>query len=179
MITQQSNTINMKTEIERLSERPCEEAIDFRKQFGTFKEAWEACPRGDWMLWLAKTLNVDDRVLTLAKGLCANTVRQLMKDKRSIRYVDGAMAYGRGEISRDELDRISTHAAAADYGAGAGAAAATADYAAAEKNQMETADICREILTKDVLEKISTFCKPQHTLSVREFIIPSPPAKQV
>ena len=60
------------------------------------------------MLWLARKLNIDKRVLTLAKGHCANTVRHLMKDERSIAAVDMAIKYGEGNATDSEL------AAAAD-----------------------------------------------------------------
>ena len=53
------------------------------------------CPRGDWLLWLAKKIDIDIKPLTLAKGLCVNTVRHLMKDDRSIRAVDTAIAFGK------------------------------------------------------------------------------------
>jgi len=82
------------------------------------------------------------RELTLAKGHCANTVRHLMKDERSIAAVDAAIAFGEGKISADELE--SAYAAAA-YAAAV--AAADAAYAAARKeNQQLTADICRKYL---------------------------------
>jgi hypothetical protein len=134
----------MKTEIEKYD--PCTEAVEFRKQFETFQEAWEACPRGDWMLWIAQRLGVDLRILTLAKGHCANTVRHLMKDDRSIKAVDTAIAFGEGRASEKDLDA----AAAASY------AAASYDAAAAAKkeNQMQTADICRKYLTEGVFEKL-------------------------
>ena len=134
------------------------------------------------MLWLARVLKIDERTIILACGLCANTVRHLMKDQRSIDAVDGAIAYGRGEISKEELAELSRAADAAAYAADAAYAAADAAtyaaadvavaiataaavyaayaaadavYAAYKENQQQTADICREILTGKVLEKIS------------------------
>lgn len=83
-------------EIEKFN--PCEEALEFRKQYSTFKEAWENCPRGDWMLWIAKKLNVDLRPLTLAKVRCASTVRHLMRDQRSINALDVALKFANGEF---------------------------------------------------------------------------------
>ena len=64
----------------------------------TIEEAVSTCQRGDWMLWLAKKVNVGIRPLTLAKGKCANTVRHLMKDERSIKAVDAAIDFGNGLI---------------------------------------------------------------------------------
>ena len=151
----------MKFEIEKFN--ACKESIVFRKNYPDFKTAWENCPRGDWMLWIAKKLNVDLLKLTTAKALCANTVRNLMRDERSTKAIDVAILFGQGKASREELDAAAADAAAADaeaaYATAAAADAATyAAYAAADakrKNQQETADICRRILTEDVLAAIN------------------------
>jgi hypothetical protein len=147
----------------------------------TWQEIYNTCHRGDWLLWLFKRTNPDDlQLLTLAKGHCANTVRHLMKDKRSIKAVDAAIAYGEGKISREELDAAAIPAvyAAAAYGAAFSAAdasyaaaygaavsaasayiaavsAADASYAAVsaaakKENQQLTADICRKYLPIEV-----------------------------
>ena len=102
---------------------PCDEAIQFYNQFDTPKEAWDKCPRGDWMLWIASKLQVDYRELVLAKALCSNTVRYLMKDNRSKNAVYVAFMYGREKATKDEL-RAAAYAAYA-----AADAAADADYA--------------------------------------------------
>ena len=174
----------MKFEIEKFN--ACKESIVFRKNYPDFKTAWENCPRGDWMLWIAKKLNVDLLKLTTAKALCANTVRNLMRDERSTKAIDVAILFGQGKASREELDAAAAYAAAAAdddaaaaaayaadaaayaaaaYAAAAYTAAAAADaaYTAADayaadakrKNQQETADICRRILTEDVLAAIN------------------------
>jgi hypothetical protein len=70
----------------------------------SFEEFWRDCPRGDWMLWIAYNLGVDDRTLKRANVLCANTVRHLMPEI-SRRVVDDTLRYADGEISRDELYR--------------------------------------------------------------------------
>ncbi len=99
----------------------CNEAIEWVGD-RTIEQAWEDCERGDWMLWFyAKQYPKNIRELTLAKSHCANTVRHLMKDDRSIAAVDAAIAYGNGLISDDELKQ---------YAAAAYAAADAADYAA-------------------------------------------------
>ena len=177
-------------EIEKFN--PCREALVFRSQYSSFKEAWEACPRGDWMLWIAQKLEVDLMPMTKAKALCALTVRHLMKDPRSINACEVALRFADGLATRDELDNATdaadasaadaayaaadaAAASAAAYAADASAAdaayaaavaaAAYAAYAAAKAdayaasnaakidNQNKTADICREVLTKYVMEK--------------------------
>ena len=108
--------------------KACQEAMEWAGD-KSWQEIYNTCHRGDWLLWLFKRTNPDDlQLLTLAKGHCANTVRHLMKDERSIKAVDAAIAFGEGKISRDELDA----AASAAYAAYADAAsAAYADAAAA------------------------------------------------
>ena len=153
----------MKTEIEKYS--PCQEALEFRQHFDSFEKAWEACPRGDWMLWIAKKVSVNKRELTLAKGYCAKTVIHLMKDKRSRDAVKAAIKYGKGLSEDVELADAADAAAAyaAAYAAAAYAAAADAAAAAAadarKQNQLKTAKICRKYLTKSVFELINTSSK--------------------
>ena len=144
----------MKTEIENY--HACLAAVEYRKQFDTFEQAWNACERGDWMLWIAAKVGVDKRILTLAKGLCAETVIHLMKDERSIKAVKTAIAYGKGEATDEELPAAAADADAAAYYATHADAAADAYYAAARKeNRLKTATICREVLTEKVLKLIS------------------------
>ena len=131
--------------------QPCSEALDFRDNYKTFEEAWDNCPRGDWMLWIAVKLKVNERRLTLAKGYCAKTVIHLMKNERSINAVNTAIGYGRYKNTNKELN-ADADAAAAAYAADA--AAADAAYAR-KKNQLLTANICRKYLTKDVFKSIN------------------------
>ena len=163
---------------------PCEEALVFRKKFGSFEDAWNECKRGDWMLWIASRLNVDLKTLTKAKALCALTVKHLMKDKRSLYACKIALKFSKGRATIDDLHAAAAAAADADADAAAYAAYAAADaadaaaaaaaYAAADadadaaaaayaayadakkENREKTSDICREILTFQVFKKIKT-----------------------
>jgi len=167
------------TELEKTG--ACKEAIFYVRTQKNYEEAWYNCSRGDWMLWIAAKLQIDKRLLTLTKGKCAATVLRLMKDKRSKKAVKAAIDYGHGLIGDEELKNAAdaaydaayaayaaydaayaayaAYAAAADAAADAAAAYDAADaYAAAtdaarEKNLQETADICRDLLTKEVFNK--------------------------
>ena len=122
--------MKIETYIEKFN--PCEDSQKYLRQFDTFQAAWAACDRGDWMLSAAYLLDVDHQVLALAKGLCANTARHLMKDSRSIAAVDAAIAFGRGEIGRENRDgayAAACAASAAAYAATYAAAYADTDYA--------------------------------------------------
>ena len=122
----------MKTFQELLIElKACNEAQEWA-QGKTIEQVVAECHRGDWLLWLAKKVDMDLQTITLAKGLCANTVRHLMKDERSIKAVDVAIAFGRGEATRDELDSAAAAAAAAADAAAAAAYAAAYAAAAAD-----------------------------------------------
>lgn len=117
---------------------PCKNGLEYYESQSDFETAWNNCKRGDWMLWIANRLNVDDVLLTLAKAHCANTVRHLMKYQRSLDAIDAAIRYGNGEISRDELDKFVsattatvTTTAYATVSVAAAIASATAAYYAA------------------------------------------------
>lgn len=117
------------------------------------------CHRGDWLLWLAKRCGVELQPLTLAKGHCANTVRHLMSDERSLIAVDVAIAFGEGKATRDELDAAADAAAdAAD--AAASAAYSTAYAAASAANQHKNADICRKYIGDLIIEKVNQTLNP-------------------
>ena len=112
----------------------CQEARNWA-QGKTFEEIYNTCHRGDWLNWLfAKTNPEDVQLLTLVKGHQANTVRHLMKDERSLKAIDTAIAFGEGRATREELNNAAEEAyVAAAYAAEAAYAAAgasNADYAA-------------------------------------------------
>jgi len=152
----------MKTINNLLSElKACDDAVKWAKD-KSWEEIYTTCHRGDWLLWLFNKTNPDDlQLLTLAKGHVANTVRHLMKNERSIKAVDAAIAFGEGKITRAELNAadaayasVAAYAAyaaddaadAAAYAADAAAYAAYASKKAKEENQMLTANICRQYL---------------------------------
>lgn len=159
----------------------CDPAIEWVED-RTIEEAVSECYRGDWMLWLAQRLEVDSRALTLAKGYCANTVKHLMKDERSIKAVDAAIAYGEGRICEEDLKEAAAAAdsaaidayydddvaadatyaaeaaaAAADFADAADAASDAAYYAAVsrQQNQKQTADICRKYIGQLIIDKVN------------------------
>jgi hypothetical protein len=140
--------------------KACADAIEWAGD-KSIEQVVTECHRGDWLLWLAKQCGVELQPLTLTKAHCANTVRHLMTDKRSVKAVDVAIAFGEGRATRDELD-TACHAAAASYAAAydaaydaaaSYAAAAAADAAAA--NQQQTADICRKYIGDLIIEKVN------------------------
>jgi hypothetical protein len=159
----------------------CEEGLIFYDNYDSFEDAWNACARGDWMLWIAGRLEIDFRTLTLAKSRCARTVIHLMKDIRSINAVEVSEQYGLGKATEEELHKAyqaaayeASYAAAYAFSASAydaaayayasaafyaayAASSAAAGYAAIAKsnNQQQTSDICRELLTELVFKQVN------------------------
>ena len=136
----------MKTLKEKLVELgACRDAVEWAGD-KELPEAWETCPRGDWMLWLAQKAGVSLRTLTAAKAECAATVLHLMKDERSRNAVLVSRRYGMGEAT--ELELVSARDAA--YAAAAYAAEA---YDAARQDALvKCADIVRGIITIEMLK---------------------------
>ena len=138
----------------------------------TFIEVYTTCHRGDWLNWLFSKTNPEDiQLLMLVKGHQANTVRHLMKDDRSLKAVDTAIAFGEGRATKEELINAADaagHAAraaadaawaarAAATAAWAARAAATASYAATAYNAAEAsyaeAEQANQKLTADIFRK--------------------------
>ena len=90
----------------------CDEAIEWAGD-RTIEEIVKDCDRGDWLLWLAKKIGIELQPLTLAKAHCANTVRHLMENERSIKAVDIAIAFGEGRATMEELNNAADAADAA------------------------------------------------------------------
>ena len=145
----------MKTFKELLIElRACSIAIEWAED-KTIEQVVEQCHRGDWLLWLAARVDVGIQPLTLAKGHCANTVRHLMKDERSIKAVDAAIAFGEGKLSKEDLDAAYADACAASDAYAAAEAYTAATYADKAKNQMQTANICRKYIGDLIINKVN------------------------
>lgn len=149
----------------------CSYAIDWAGD-KTIEQVVADCHRGDWLLWLASKCDIGLQPLTLAKGHCANTVRHLLKDDRSIKAVDTAIAFGEGRATREQLDAAyaAAYAYAADAYAYAAYAAAAADAyydadaaaaaAAAIENRLQTADICRQYIGDLIIQKVNETLNP-------------------
>ena len=142
--------------------KACDNAIEWAGD-KPIEQVVAECHRGDWLLWLANRCGVELQPLTLAKAHCANTVRHLMTDERSVKAVDVAIAFGEGRATRDELDAAADAAAdaacyaayAAYASADAAANAYSAAYAIAHTNQQQTADICRKYIGDLIIEKVN------------------------
>lgn len=113
----------------------------------SWKEVYETCHKGNWLLWLFAKINPNNiRETTLVNGYCANTIRHLIKKNELIYAVDACIAFGFGEITLIKLCGYNI--------SGVEDAAMYADvytesnegYTAKKQNQQSTADICRKYL---------------------------------
>jgi hypothetical protein len=104
----------------------CDVAISWASQYPTAQQAWEACKRPDWMIWLAGQTGVSDRVLWRAAVRMARLVEHLMTDERSRHALDMQEAWLDGHATDDEM----AAARAAAWAAAREAAEAATRYAA-------------------------------------------------
>ena len=119
----------------------CEDAVLWAKDYATLPEAWAACPRGDWMLWLAAKAKLCSRQeLVLAACECArlSLVHVRKGELRPLKAIETAEAWARGEVPLEDVRSAAAYAADAAADA---AAAAAAD--ARSKTLATCADIVR------------------------------------
>jgi hypothetical protein len=116
---------------------PCFNALRWADQFPTLADAWDACGRPNWMLWLltrAKVVQPDDPRYRLFACWCVRntpladgrTVWDLLTDDRSRRAVECAERHARGEADDAELAAARDAAWAVAWDIARDAAEATA-----------------------------------------------------
>ena len=125
----------------------CAEAVGWAQGYRTFGAAWNACPRGDWLLWwLAHTVareqgSAGHRRLVLVACQCARVSLPHVRvgETRPLAAIDAAERWARGEegVTAEQVRAAASaaNAAAAAYAASAAADAAytaAAAYAAAD-----------------------------------------------
>lgn len=118
---------------------PCEEGAAFARQYETMAEAWDNCPRADWLVWICQQMKMsNDQQFRLFAVWCVRnlkvssdkTVWDLLTHGRSRNAVEVAEKFANGEANAEEL-RAAWHAAHAVYGGIAKAVAHTPQLASA------------------------------------------------
>ena len=106
----------------------CAEAREWAKPYATLEAAWAACPRADWMLWLAakgigEIGSPAHRQLVLAACDCARHALPHVRrgEKRPLAAIEIAERWARDELGVT-LAQVRTAAAAAYAAADADAA---------------------------------------------------------
>ena len=111
--------------------KACEAGRCYAMGFKTMAEVWDNCPRGDWLLWILKKLQITpERELRLFACWCAEQAQPT--DPRSLTAIAVSRRYAMGEATLSELQAASADAAAAEaaYAAAAADAAEAANAAA-------------------------------------------------
>jgi hypothetical protein len=97
----------MKGWIKKLHEMSaCQEAIDWAEQYDSLQEAWDACPRGDWMGWLLDRLEVNKK--QKMKLYCMNMRLALpfTDDKRVRHTIEVIEAWVEGKATAKDIKAI-------------------------------------------------------------------------
>lgn len=82
----------------------CEDATAWVSQYDDWADAWDACERADWMLWLMRKKHIgNDRDLRLFACWCVRQVWHLLKDESSKAAVEVAERYANGAATKWEL----------------------------------------------------------------------------
>lgn len=74
-------------------------------------QAWETCPRADWLLWWAHKEHNDLRSLTLANARCAKSVSHLIDEQPFIDAINNAELFGLSQIDQHQLQALTTNVA--------------------------------------------------------------------
>ena len=104
----------------------CEVAVEFAAKYSSLQETWDACDRGDWMLWLigkkaGKPDSKSRKKLVLTACKCARLSLKYVEknDKRPLITIQTVekWAKGQGDISLADVRAAYAAADAAAYAA--------------------------------------------------------------
>jgi hypothetical protein len=113
----------------------CSKAVGWAADIACDEHAWRACPRADWLLWLATRLSVDRRLVVAAACGCAMTVLPLAHEQdleTCAHAIATALRWCDGTATHQEVASAYDSAYAAAYAAAH--SAANAANAAANAN---------------------------------------------
>ncbi len=125
----------------------CGEAVAWASTQPDARTAWEKCPRGDWLLWLAARVGVRREDVVLAACDCAETAAEHWTEDTALACVwaiDAARRWARGKTGLEEVRAAAAAAAAASAAHAAAAYVAAADAADARSRTLaHYADLVR------------------------------------
>lgn len=109
--------------IEQLkAKEACDDAVEWASNYTSLADAWDACHRPDWMLWLHDNglITLSDRDLRLFGCDCVRytplgdgrVVWDLLTDERSRNAVEVAERFANGDATSKDLARGSASARA-------------------------------------------------------------------
>ena len=115
----------------------CSESIKWVGKRKVPKVAWDACLRGDWLLWIAAMVGVKREIVVFAACQCARLSLKHTEDPRVLECIEVTEAWTKGKATLVEVEAARRAAAVASDDAGyaayaaAAAAAVASAYAAA------------------------------------------------
>jgi len=122
---------SLQRHLERL--HPCGNALAWAGSYDDPIDAWRACPRGDWLLWLALKLHVERKTLVRAACACARLALPFTQDERPVRAIRIAelSAGGDSAVTIEDVKKAALECkeAALDAGCYAAFDGANAAYA--------------------------------------------------
>ena len=123
---------NLKIYLENLN--ACSSSLEWAGNRKTSKAAWLACPRGDWLLWLAGRIGIDKNLIALAACDIAESVLHLVpeNEERPRKAIETARAFVAGKATKEEVRAAAAAADAAATWHAAAAADAAATWHAAD-----------------------------------------------
>lgn len=134
----------------------------------TIEEVVKECPYARWFFQISKTIGIPNKQIILAKGLCANTVRHLIKDKKVIIGIDAAISFGKGKrLGEEKLKSAGFYAYSNSYALYSDEVVADSykvgvlytnyfeSLVARKENRLQTANICRKILGQLIINRIN------------------------
>lgn len=95
----------------------CGEGAEYVESCDSYKQAWDSCKRGDWMLWVAEKRLVDFRTLLRTRAKCAKLAEHLTTDERVANALRVAECFANGEAVLDAFRAAVYEAAVADHDA--------------------------------------------------------------
>jgi len=131
----------------------------------TIEQVVETIYRGDWLLLIAKKLNINIKPLTLPKEMCSeemfneNHLPYIKTQKR--KRLKPKISDETLQISDETLELYQSHSASVFF------AAILASYNNVEaghiykENQLVTANICREIIGQAIIDKVNEMLTPK------------------
>ena len=90
----------------------CKEAVEWASTHPDAPSAWNACPRGDWMLWVVARGGMCSRKeLVAAACECARLALPYTQDPRVLECIEATEAWTRGEATLEEVRAAAANAA--------------------------------------------------------------------
>jgi hypothetical protein len=126
--------------------RACPDSTSWARDYQTAQAAWDACERGDWMLWWAARRDVRRQDLVLAACACARLALPHARGVAAGLAIATAERWARGDerVTLDELRAVAAAARDIAFAADASAAAAAA-AAYSESAAHSTAAYCASV----------------------------------